>query len=203
MKITALKRQKRVGRVNVFLDDQFWLGVSEETLIRLGLYVGQELDSDEASSISAEAGAGKLWDTALRFLSYRPRSEREVRDKLGGLDASEKEIDSILTRLRSLGLVDDQAFAETYLRDRDAVRPYGPDRLRQELRRKGVAGEMIESVLSERDGEGELEQARHLARRDPLWSRRGEREVQAKLYAKLRRRGFRSGVIREALQGED
>jgi regulatory protein len=199
-RISRLSSQKRAGRVNVYLDDEFWLGVSAETLLQLGLYVGQELTPEELETIEAWAGGTAWFDRAANFLSYRPRSEREVARKLRDLGASEEEVSETLERLRSLGLVDDREFAATYLRDRDAVRPYGTDRLRQELYRLGVAREVIDEVLSERDPEQDYAQARSLAERDPLWSRRSEREASAKLFGKLRRRGFGSELIRRVLE---
>ena len=81
-KITRLKAQKNKKRVNVYLDGQFAFGLDADNLLKAGLKVGQELTEKQVENLVFKNESQKLLDKACRFLSYRPRSEKEVRDYL-------------------------------------------------------------------------------------------------------------------------
>jgi regulatory protein len=101
-------------------------------------------------------------------------------------------------------VLDDRKFAEAWLMDRDAVRPMGIQRLRMELRAKGVDPEIIEEKLVERDDDDEFVQARSLAQRnDREWQERNRPEIKQKIYAKLRRRGYSSAIISRLFSEDD
>src|SRR3989338_11573895 len=75
---------------------------------------------------------------AYKFLSYRPRSEAEVRAKLGQLGFPQKSVDATLEKLHSLSLLNDEAFARDWAQGRAEGRGYGPLRIeRSEERRVG------------------------------------------------------------------
>lgn len=81
-KITAISPQKRKGRFNVYIDGEFVFGIDEDTLVQESLIVGKEISELEISELEEKSEVGKLYQKALRFLEYRPRSEREVRNYL-------------------------------------------------------------------------------------------------------------------------
>ena len=80
--ITAIKAQKKKERYNVFLDGEFGFGIDAEALLKEKLAVGRELKDQEIKGLRDQAEFNKSYEKALNFLSYRPRSEREVRDYL-------------------------------------------------------------------------------------------------------------------------
>src|SRR3972149_11751663 len=82
MKITDIAAQKKRERFNIFLDGEFAFGVSAELRFTKKLEVGQNLTQKEVESIVEADQTERLFNKALRFLSYRPRSEKEVRDDL-------------------------------------------------------------------------------------------------------------------------
>src|SRR5207248_5546259 len=96
----------------------------------------------------------RAFEGALAFLSYRPRSEREVRARLQMKDVPPPIVESVIERLRRLRLVDDQEFARYWVEQRQTHRPRGARLLRQELRRKGVDADTTTDVL-EQSGETE------------------------------------------------
>ncbi len=76
---------------------------------------------------------------ALRHVAFRPRSEKEMRQALGRRAVSPALRDEVVSRLRELGLLDDAAFAASFVESRDRSSPRGRRLLAQELRQKGVA----------------------------------------------------------------
>src|SRR5260370_42444234 len=77
-------------------------------------------------------------DVALRFLAQRPRSEHEVRRRLRRAGVAEAAEEAVISQLRQNALVDDTAFAEYWVEQRQSFRPRGARLLRAELRQHGI-----------------------------------------------------------------
>ena len=92
--------------------------------------------------------ADGLYAYGLRLLSYRARSEREVRQRFQQRGASPELIDGAVARLKDRGLIDDGAFAQAWVDSRRRASPRGDRLLQRELGAKGVARSTIDSVLS-------------------------------------------------------
>lgn len=148
--ITALRAQAHdPQRVNIFIDDEFAIGVSLNTITKIGLYVGRVLDEADYARIEQTESADKAFQVALRFLEARPRSIAEIRDRLQRKEFSAEVIAAAVERLSALGLVDDASFARFWVENRQACRPRGVSALRDELRRKGIARDVVTTVLSD------------------------------------------------------
>ncbi|OGQ96103.1 MAG: hypothetical protein A2253_08125 [Deltaproteobacteria bacterium RIFOXYA2_FULL_55_11] len=138
---------------------------------------------------------------AFKFLSYRPRSEAEVRTKLGRLGFPQKSVDTTLEKLRSLSLLNDEAFARGWARGRAEGRSYGPLRIERELRQKGIAELLIRQVVQETFGQEEgKERARGLVAKRFRGKDLGDRKILHRAMSFLQRRGYRSSVIAEVLK---
>ena len=138
---------------------------------------------------------------AFKFLSYRPRSEAEVRTKLGRLGFPQKSVDTTLEKLRSLSLLNDEAFARDWARGRAEGRSYGPLRIERELRQKGIAELLIRQVVQETFGQEEgKERARGLVAKRFRGKDLGDRKILHRAMSFLQRRGYRSSVIAEVLK---
>ncbi len=151
----------------------------------------------------------KLLNAAFRFVSYRPRSEKEIRDFLQKKLKTWKTyaptmVDNVIARMAEYGHVDDKKFAQWWMEQRNSFRPKGARLIALELRQKGVAREVIEAVLTARNGDlesyNELGSAKKAAARKlALWSRLAPLERAKKLTDFLGRRGFSSPVIRRVI----
>jgi regulatory protein len=92
---------------------------------------------------------------AARLLEARPRSADEVRRRLRDAGYRPELVEGAVSRLAELGYLDDEAFARAWVESRDRARPRGARVLRDELRRKGVAGPTVEAVLAARDDQAD------------------------------------------------
>jgi regulatory protein len=128
-------------------------------------------------------------DAALRFLSHRPRSEREVRRRLNEKGHDPDRVDRVVARLTELKLLDDREFAGYWLENRALHKPRGGRALRAELYQKGVGREVVDEALSvERD---EVDDAYRAAlRRAATLSTLDEADFRQRLGQFLLRRGF-------------
>ena len=89
-------------------------------------------------------------EAAARFLEARSRSIAEVRRRLGGAGYRSDLVEGAIVRMTELGLLDDEAFARTWVESRDRARPRGERAIREELRLKGVDRDTIDLVIGER-----------------------------------------------------
>lgn len=137
MRITKLEYQKRnPDRVNIFVDGKFAVGLNVNDIIKLGLANNQEITQIELTKIIENSNFGKAFNAAVNFLSYRPRSEFEIRQYLKRKKV--EDIDGIIIRLKDLGQINDEEFAKWWVDQRSTFRPKGKRALEMELRRKGV-----------------------------------------------------------------
>lgn len=191
--ITALKVQKKnQDRVSVYLDDRYAFGLP--AIVAAGLKRGQALSDAEIETLK-EKGAGETaYNRVLNYLSYRPRSRAEVADYLKKREVGAGHSETIIDRLERAGLLDDEAFAQFWVENRERFRPRGPWALRYELRNKGIDERVIDRALSELDVQASAyraaeNKARQLQKLDEATFRR-------KLVEYLARRGFDFEVAR-------
>jgi regulatory protein len=150
MRITTIEPQKKnPSRRNIYADGEFVLGVSAETLLRFGLRVGDAMPPTLIKAIEKADELVGARGVALRFLSVRPRTEREIRDKLREKEFGDEEIAQTITALKSAGLLDDATFARMYIRDALAGRPAGKMLLKRKLLLLGVEKSIVQDALEE------------------------------------------------------
>jgi regulatory protein len=193
MRITAIEpQQKNPHRVNIYLDGAYTFSLAN--ISAAWLRVGQELDEAKIASLKSEDEHEVVYQKALHFISYRPRSAAEVMQNLLKRGISEKLAEETVKRLQGAGLVNDEAFARAWVENRNAFRPRGKSVLKMELRRKGLSDETIHAVMEEQVDEQTLafEAARKYARRlaGLEWL-----QFRQKLGGFLARRGFSYTIL--------
>ncbi len=198
MRVTAIEKQRRKKRINLFLDGRFALGLSMDVAAQAGLRLGDELDGETLQTLREAEARAVAMNAALRLLSYRHRSETELRQRLARRGAPPALVASTIERLRELGLVDDAAFARTWVENREHASPRGRHLLRQELRAKGVNSDALGAVI---EGVDEADAAlRASARRAASLRGLPPAEFRHRLGDFLRRRGFDYETIRVTVE---
>jgi regulatory protein len=191
-KITAIEMQKRhPNRVNIHLDGEFAFGLAR--IVAAWLRVGQELDEEKIERLQAEDARERAFQQAMLFLSYRARSESEIRQNLRKHEIPEAVIEETIERLRGDGLANDDQFARAWVENRSTFRPRSRRMMALELRQKGLGEEAVKSALAEVDDEAlayESAQKRAGRLKGLEWN-----EFRKKLSEFLARRGFSYSVI--------
>ncbi len=203
MVITRIERQKKnPRRYNIYIDDEFALGLDRNVVIDNGLRKGDRADKLLLEKLRTADELIRAYQVALRFLSYRPRSESEIRTRLEREKLLPETIEEIIIKLRDEGQLDDRRFAEMYAESKMFKKPIGAHRLRRELHQKGLSDTIIQHVVQTLcNEESELKNARYLAEKklatdrtkDPLKRKR-------RLSDYLARRGFGWDVIRVIIE---
>lgn len=148
-------------------------------------------------------------DVCVRLLGVRARTRAELVERLTQRGYTDEVIDVVLGRLTRAGLIDDAEFAAEWVRSRQTYAGKGKRALAVELRKKGVAAEIIEDSLAEIDADTERRRAEELVvarlRREKL-ADGDDVKVTRRLVGMLARRGYSSGlafdVVKVALAGE-
>lgn len=191
--ITRLVQGKRdPTRVNIFVDGKFLLALSADLVLSHGLTRGDVLSPSALASLQSLAAQEKLFAKLINFLSYRPRSEKELRDRASRYfpPGSILPLDDVINKLKALGYLNDLEFARWFANSRMKNRPRSTRHLAAELYAKGIDKSVIQTVLTEFGNDRQA--IRSLIAKKSTLSR-------DKLIAYLARRGFPWEIIKEAL----
>jgi regulatory protein len=194
MRITAIEKQERRPRVNIFTDGVYRFSLSLAVFGESGLQVGAEVREADVIQLEAADARYVAYQAAVRLLSYRPRSEKELRRRLRQRSVAETVVDETIEKLKRQGYVDDTAFAQSWVASRNQISPRGKRLLTWELRAKGVAAETAAEAAAGTSDEdaayrAALKRVRSLRTDDPV-------EFRRRLGDFLVRRGFSWDVVR-------
>jgi regulatory protein len=201
--VTALTAQtQQRGRVNLFIDGEFALGISHTTLVRERLAVGVVIDEPAWQRLVAAESADRTLQRAMRLLERRARTHHELRQRLQRAGVADALIDSTLARLHELGLLDDADYAERYVAERNRLNPRGRRALQAELRRRGIAAELVQQTIAAQDPDDEQERLLRLAEQVlPRYLRNADwLTFQRRLGGFLLRRGFAAAAVQPLLR---
>jgi regulatory protein len=144
---------------------------------------------------------GKFYLKAVHFLKYRPRSVKEVRDKLLEKKAPEDIIDNVIDKLIEQKFLNDETFAQMWVRSRSEMKPRSLWVIKRELQQKGISEDIIEKLLGEKDkAETDFKAAKLIVEKKIHKYQGLERqETYQKLGAFLARRGFNWDTIKKSI----
>ncbi|GAA2733726.1 regulatory protein RecX [Actinocorallia aurantiaca] len=151
-----------------------------------------------------EAAAREI---CLRLLTFSPRTRAQLAEALARKDIPQEAADRVLSRFTEVGLIDDEAFAQAWVRSRHNGKGLAPRALSAELRRRGVADDTIQEAVAELHPEDIEEAARALVSRKLRTTRSLDHDRRTRrLVGMLARKGYSPGlayrVVKEVLAGE-
>lgn len=198
--ITKIETQKRnPRRRSVYIDGKFAFGVDEEVISRLGLGKGEELTEDKITEILSQKTETEAKEAALKFLSFRRRTEKEVKDKLKNKGFHQKVIKSTIEKLKGYDLINDLEFASAWVKERLAHKPRGKRLLRQELWKKGIKKEIIHQVTEELCQDEDKSASELLEKIKRRYRNLEPQVARRRMLSLLLRRGFSYETAKDAL----
>lgn len=198
---------KRRGRFVISVSREPIAIVPAEAIAELKVRVGDILAAHALDALRVYDRRTALLDRALRLLAVRGRTTSELSRKLNRSTDRPlpDDVRWVIQVLAERGYLDDARFANQFVRDQAAARGWGKERLRKELRRRGVAGAQIESALADAKDDAALDDTRAARAVAEKWRRthaaRDPQRDRQRLYGFLARRGFSPDVIRAAMHG--
>ncbi|MBI2420743.1 MAG: RecX family transcriptional regulator, partial [Candidatus Levybacteria bacterium] len=132
----------------------------------------------------------RYFNSSLRFLSFRPRSEKEITDYLLKKKLSPEIIEKIKIKLSEYNLIDDKDFAQWWIEQRLRNKQRALRVIKMELRNKGITREVIENALSTFSISPDTESINKLIEKKLKRLDNPTEEDIKKLYQSLVRKGF-------------
>lgn len=202
--ITRISPQQRPNRYNLFLDEVFYCGVDENTIIKLGLKKGMRIDEDEIGDILKEESANQCFNYCIKLLSRQNYFEQVLVDKLKQKEYCEDDIAYALNKLKTYHYLDDVKLAESFVKDKKKFSKKGSRYIAQALKMKGIDNSTITHTLQEHySEEEEIENAIQIGLKKVETYRRKSLDtymLKSKMYAYLLQKGFQSSIITKVLE---
>lgn len=196
------KARKQRGRYFIYKEGQEEpvLSVHEDIMIRFRLLKDAWVTEEDLRRIEAEDGKHRAYSLAVAYLGAKPRTRKEIERYLTRKELDEETIRETADRLESERLIDDADYAKAFASQRANSHAKGRMLIRQELMQRGIGKSEAAEAIESLDPQAELETA--VAAAAKRWrSLKGElHERRYKLAQFLTRRGYPSGVVREALK---
>ncbi|NMA33497.1 MAG: regulatory protein RecX [Clostridiaceae bacterium] len=200
MVITSVERnRKHRDRLSVFVDGRFAFTISEEDYLSLNLYEKSEITEETIEYIRNTVNFRDARSRAVRYLTLRIRTEKEVRDKLKSEGFDRECISRVIDELKAIGYINNQLYAQKYVFDRSKLKPMSKKMMKLQLLSKGISEETADEVLSDWKAE-DSDVARSLVKRKFGKYDLGDEKILRKAYMFLAHRGFTGDTIREVLR---
>ncbi|MFL2100859.1 recombination regulator RecX [Desemzia sp. FAM 23989] len=203
-KITKIETQKRKGRYNIYLDEEYAFPVDEAVLVKHVLFKGMEVTKEFQQQLEQEDNFSKAFSRAVNYLSYSLRSEKEVRDDLVKHEFSIETAINVIEKLKEMKYIDDLTYAESYTRTAANLNGKGPYNIRQELKKRGIKETVIEQALLEYPMDQRVENGIAAAKKVLKRTKRSSsKETTNKVRQGLMQKGFNNDEITEILNQVD
>ena len=199
--ITKIEAQKRNdNRVNIYLDGEYFISIFKELVFTFSLKKGMEIDRDYLNSLLEDEMYLKAKDKALSILSRADQSEKKIREKLS-TDYTEDVVEKVIEFLKNYNFINDSMLAERIVNDNVNIGKFGPNRIKQNLYRKGIDQSIIDEAVSSIDRYEEYENAKYLAeKRMKRLKGEDKRKDYQKVYQHLAYKGFSYDIINRVLK---
>jgi len=200
-KIEPQKKSK--NRFSIFADNKFKIGVSAETLLQFELQVNTIISPVLFQQIQANEDYISLKESALRFLSRRPHSIKELKDKLFNKSKNIQSIDKIIKEFHENNYLNDESFAEAFIADEIRLKYSGPLLIKNKLLSKGVNGEIIDSKLNDAYDEPiQLKNCKLLAEKklNIINKNLSASDRKSKLVNYLKQKGYHWDIIKQVIE---
>ncbi|NLK88114.1 MAG: regulatory protein RecX [Clostridiaceae bacterium] len=200
MKITSVeKNKKNKDRLSIYIDDRFSFTISEEDYLTLNLYEKTEISEETIEYIKDTLNFREARSKAVRYLSLKLRTEKEVREKLLNQGYDPDCTTKVIDDLKAIGYINNKLYAQKYLFDRSKLRPASKRMMKLELLSRGIEEETADEVLADWKVEDSSVAESLLKRKFGKYDM-SDKKILRKAYMFLVHRGFSRDTIKEALK---
>lgn len=187
--LTILSVSRRAGVNTLSLSDGSELSLPHGLFLKCPWRTGSPISPDVFHAWVTEHEYSSAMERAGHSLSAKSRSEKEMKDTLLRAGYSEMCVLKVIDRLRKLGYLNDSVYASSFARQRSTL-GYGENRIRQELRMKGIKETDIQAAIEELNGDEQNETIRKAAEKAARGKDLSSFKDRQRVKAALARRGF-------------
>jgi regulatory protein len=199
--ITKIQVQKlNKERFNVYTDsgngEEYAFSVDADTLVKFNLKKGLSFEPYEIEEILNADQLRKAYLSSIVYLSRMMRTKKEVEQYLTKQEHSIETIQTTIIRLEEEGYINEEKYADSYVRTTINTTLKGPAIIRNELLAKGIQNKVIENSLTQFSNEKQIEHAIVLCQKKiTAFSKYSTSQKKAKLEELLRRKGYTSSIF--------
>lgn len=194
--ITQISKQKRSAkRYNIFLNGEYAFSAHEDLLVKYRLLKGETIQKTQMEQILKEDEQHRAYLDALNYVGFRPRSVKEVKQKLKQKGYEPEQIDHAVSSLEKQSYLNDLEFGKQWAEQRVTLHKKGRKWVEMELAGKGLNKDTIAKAVSEIDESSEFESAKGLAMKKWKLMKDDPEGKKRKLYGFLLRRGYSSSLV--------
>lgn len=197
--ITSVEMMRKPKHRYLIMFGPYSITVHEDVMIKYRMMKGNMFRKEELEEIVVADERQQAYVEALRFLERKPRTAKEIAQRLNQKGMTADSIEKAIVRLQQERLVDDELYAKQWAEQRITRQKKGRMWVRQELRQKGIGSELIVEALNEVSEEDELESAYAVGKKKWLQSKGDALERKHKTGAFLMRRGFTGDQVRKVI----
>lgn len=148
--ITSIQPQKkRSGYYNIFVDEDYFCSLSDLQLSTLKLKIGQEASLKELNNIKNNSELSKVYDRALYYLQYGPRTVMQMHKYLMQKGFLKEHVDIAIDKLQSMNYLNDLDYSLSFISTRQKLKPRSVAVLKKELLLRGVNKETMELAIAQ------------------------------------------------------
>ena len=193
--ITALEVQKKnKDRVNVFVDDKFFCGLTLDAVVRDRLSVGMNIGEADLSALQNKSEETDFFTRALNYVLKSPKTEKQVRDYLYRKQCASGTIHHVIDRLKALNYINDANYAQMFTESKQTK--LGVRAIKNKLYARGIASDTVNAAAIEIAGQTELV---HALAAKYMRNRDSDTKTIAKLFRFLAAKGFDYDDIQTAI----
>ncbi len=197
MIVTDLRKRRHRLTALFFQGREEPVLLDTETLLLAGIRVGQEVSEEDLSALQEKSNRNRAYEKALYLLEYRPHSRQELLNKVLREYPEEAALEAV-ERVAELGLLNDEQYAADLAQEFLNRKGYGVHRARQELMRRGIDRDLIDTVLQNTESDPEAQLIQIITKKyKPVPT---DRKGVEKVIAAMVRRGYEFSQVRHALQ---
>lgn len=146
MKITKIQKMKS-GKYKIEFDQHEKITTYDEVILKNNLLFKKEIDTELSNQIEKDTKNYDGYYKALKYITTKMRSEKEMYAYLEKQSIPKEEQDRIIEKLKMNGLLNDKQFASSFISDKVHLSNIGPNQIRRELENHNIDYDVVEIEL--------------------------------------------------------
>lgn len=156
MKINKFTKQKN-GMYNITFENGTTLQAHEDIILKYELLIKKEVSEKEEKKILEENTTYEAYDLAIKYITKKMRSRKEIETYLKSKEIDEKNISNVTELLQKNGYLNDKLYAESFINDKIILSSDGPLKIKKQLIENGISSNIVEEKIQIFDKELEEE----------------------------------------------
>lgn len=150
MKIIKFKKVS-LDKYKVYLDNNEVISLYEDVIVNNRLLLTKEVDEELLKKLIKENNSANAYYIAVKYISIRKRSKKEVMEYLLKKDITKEMIENVIERLEKEGNINDFSFSKSFVNDSLLLTNKGPLKIKNELIKYGISLDIINEALCDID----------------------------------------------------